>query len=119
MKKLLLIFVLFSPSFITSQMQDTVKTEDIQWYYSNEIEEFDQTTYSPPVYMSPGDRIQKSSWLRLSAFTIGIGISTLFAAGAFKDLESEQQTGIAIAAGEISLGLYIADEITLIKQVNR
>jgi len=71
---------------------------------------------------SPGDLIKTSSILRLSGFVVAVGTSTLFATGALDDLDTETTTAIAIAAGVVSLGLYVAGEITLFnagKALNR
>jgi len=99
-----------------------ITTED---YYNQPTEiTFKPINHEPSIIInkSPGDLIKTSSILRLSGFAVGIGTSTLFVAGAFEDLDNDTQKTIGIVSGVVSLGLYIAGEITLFnagKALNR
>jgi deoxycytidine triphosphate deaminase len=79
-----------------------------KYYTNNEYEQM-----SLPVLTS-GDLIKRSSVLRLSGLALSTATATAIWAGALGDDYDTQKT-VAIAAGVVSLGLYIAGEITLFK----
>jgi hypothetical protein len=117
MKKLILLSLLIiSFCFVNAQIEqiDSVsnsKTKEfIDPYYAPQ-----PNLWQPPI--TPGDYLKLSGVLRLTGLGFGITTTTLFFTGAFNEmgLSFNEQRSIAIISGSVSLILYIAGELTLIK----
>lgn len=98
---------------LIQEMNPSVKFSSYNTERTSKYISAERGTYIPS-YIKAGDLVKRSAYLRLSSLGVGVLTSTVIILG-IDTWNTQDKNVISVVGGVLSLSLYIAGEVTLIK----